>query len=150
MGVEKSSDQSPYLYYLLLVRGHHVLSQYLLHHMLSLGGLRHAGLCPGLLGCRDCRLFFQSYVDSSLRSQDCSQEKQPYTRKCHLAPLGVTQASYVFQVDAESSSSTTHFKTESTKAKKCGLQVVTKVAPVWTPGLRPPVPPASLSQLQID
>lgn len=98
-----------------------MLPQHLLHHMLPLAGLRHAGYCPGLLGCTDCQFFFQNYLDASLRSQDCFQEKQPYTKKCHLAPLGATRASSVFQVDGESSSSTTHFKSESTKSKEMRL-----------------------------
>lgn len=89
-----TQPQSAHLYYLLLVRGHHMLPQHLSHHMLSLGGLRHAGLCPGLLGGRDSQLFFQSYSDGTLRSQDCFQEKQPYTRK-HLLALLKTSSCFL-------------------------------------------------------
>jgi hypothetical protein len=39
-----------YPHNLLLVRGYHVLPQHLLHHMLPLGGLRHAECSPGWLG----------------------------------------------------------------------------------------------------
>lgn len=89
-----TQPQPAHLYYLLLVRGHHMLPQHLSHHMLSLGGLRHAGLCPGLLGGRDSQLFFQSYSDGTLRSQDCFQEKQPYTRK-HLLALLKTSSCFL-------------------------------------------------------
>lgn len=83
----KPETGGTHFHYLLVVRRHHVLPQHLLHHMLPLAGLRHAGFCPGLLGCTDCQFFFQNYLDASLRSQDCFQEKQPYTKKCHLALL---------------------------------------------------------------
>ena len=53
---------------LLLVRGHHMLPQHLLHHMLPLGGLRHAGARPR--GVRDGKTVNSSSQVSSMASSE--------------------------------------------------------------------------------
>lgn len=46
-GAEQLVPSTTHPHDLLLVRGHHVLPQHLLHHMLPLGGLRHVGSSSG-------------------------------------------------------------------------------------------------------
>lgn len=56
VGIEQLVTNATHPHDLLLVRGYHVLPQHLLHHMLPLGGLRHAGSYPRRVGGRTQRL----------------------------------------------------------------------------------------------
>lgn len=72
VGTEQLVINATHPHDLLLVRGYHVLPQHLLHHMLPLGGLRHAGSCPRRwgVGHRGCQLPLLSFLDGRFRTED--------------------------------------------------------------------------------